>query len=116
MVKPRVWYTVYIQIANDVIETWFEEALPEKNKRIRLPLFAKELDRPSTKGVGVGISVAKGTVFIDEFKFYPGKVPEPIIFCDGCNPDPIDPVDPPEPVPGPGPVNPTCPSGSCLPP
>lgn len=41
-------------------------------------MFSKELDRPETKGVGVGISASKGTVFIDEFRHYPGKVPPPV--------------------------------------
>ena len=41
-------------------------------------MFSKELDRPDTKGVGVGISASKGAVFIDEFRHYPGKVPPPV--------------------------------------
>jgi hypothetical protein len=89
LVKPRVWYSIYIQISNDIIETWFEEALPEKCKRVRLELFAKELDRPDTKGVGIGISVSKGTVFVDDFKLYPGKVPEAV----PCGKDGGDPGD-----------------------
>lgn len=104
LVKPRVWYTVYFQISNDVIETWFEEALPEKCKRERIVLFAKEVDRPDTKGVGIGISVSKGTAFVDEFRLYPSKVPE-IVEC-GKDDDPTDdgPTDDPADKPSPAPV------------